>query len=157
MGIEPTSDSDCRSTVLKDVEMAASPQVSRLHRGHRLPIPPLSRAAAALPDGARAAAGPGPGAAYQARWHAGWRRGSGVIAPVRELLTVRAMSAPTNDGGNWLTVKDILDDLGIARSTFDTWRLLGTGPRTVKLPNKQLRIRRDWYAEWLRSLEDGAA
>ena len=42
----------------------------------------------------------------------------------------------------WLTVADILDDLGIPRRTWQRWRELGRTPEAIKLPNKELRIRR---------------
>jgi predicted site-specific integrase-resolvase len=53
----------------------------------------------------------------------------------------------------WLTVKDILDDLGIPRRTWQQWRELGRVPKYIKLPNGQLRVRRDDYETWLAQLE----
>jgi hypothetical protein len=34
---------------------------------------------------------------------------------------------------------------------------MGIGPRSIKLPNGQVRIRRSALNDWLRHLEDGAA
>jgi predicted DNA-binding transcriptional regulator AlpA len=48
-----------------------------------------------------------------------------------------------------LTIDEVLDELRVARSTFDTWRVLGAAPECIKLPNGQLRIRRSALAEWL--------
>lgn len=57
---------------------------------------------------------------------------------------------------NWLTVQDILDDLGIPRRTWQRWRALGRAPRCKRLPNGELRIRRDHYEIWLDSLDEVA-
>jgi predicted DNA-binding transcriptional regulator AlpA len=48
-----------------------------------------------------------------------------------------------------LTIDQILTELQVARSTFDTWRALGTAPECIKLPNGQLRIRRAVFDAWL--------
>ena len=57
----------------------------------------------------------------------------------------------------WLTVADILADLGIPRRTWQRWRELGRAPEAIKLPNKELRIRRSVYEAWLADLEESAA
>jgi predicted DNA-binding transcriptional regulator AlpA len=54
-----------------------------------------------------------------------------------------------------LRLLDILDDLGVSRSTFHDWRAKGRAPRCLKLPNGELRIRRTDYEAWLRTLETG--
>jgi predicted DNA-binding transcriptional regulator AlpA len=56
-----------------------------------------------------------------------------------------------------LTVVDFCAELGIARSTFYDWRAKGAGPRCIKLPNGELRIRRAEVAAWLDNLEEVAA
>lgn len=56
-----------------------------------------------------------------------------------------------------LTVVDFCTELGIARSTFYDWRAKGAGPRCIKLPNGELRIRRTEVATWLDNLEEVAA
>ena len=48
-----------------------------------------------------------------------------------------------------LTLAEVLAELKVARSTFDTWRVLGTAPECIKLPNGQLRIRRSALDAWL--------
>jgi hypothetical protein len=59
-----------------------------------------------------------------------------------------------------LTVLDILADLADAdgnplpRRTWDEWRAKRTGPKCIKLPNGQLRVRRAEYDRWLKSRED---
>ncbi|TCN39848.1 helix-turn-helix protein [Kribbella orskensis] len=57
---------------------------------------------------------------------------------------------------NHLTVAEFCEELGIARSTFYDWRTKGTGPKCIKLPNNELRVRRDELERWLDSLEDAA-
>ena len=53
-----------------------------------------------------------------------------------------------------LTVDQILEDLGdVSRRTFYEWRAKGTGPKCVKLPNGELRIRRAEYERWLAERE----
>ena len=57
----------------------------------------------------------------------------------------------------WLTVADILDDLGIPRRTWQRWRELGLAPEAIRLPNRELRIRRRVYDAWLADLEEAPA
>jgi predicted DNA-binding transcriptional regulator AlpA len=64
----------------------------------------------------------------------------------------RSMSTPTH-----LTVLDFCAELGVARSTFYEWRAKGTGPRCIRLPNGELRIRRTDVDAWLAGLEDEAS
>lgn len=51
-----------------------------------------------------------------------------------------------------ISYEDVLHELDIARSTMDNWRKEGKAPRFAKLPNGQLRTRRDWLNEWLEQL-----
>lgn len=55
-----------------------------------------------------------------------------------------------------LTIADVCNELGIARSTFDDWRTKGRAPRCIKLPNGQLRVRIDEYERWLDTCEEAA-
>jgi flavin-dependent dehydrogenase len=61
-----------------------------------------------------------------------------------------------------LTVAEILEDLGdeegkpLPRRTWDEWRAKGTGPKCIKLPNGQLRVRRAEYDRWLATREEAA-
>ena len=65
--------------------------------------------------------------------------------------TRRAGSRTAN---SMLTVDQILEDLGdVSRRTFYEWRAKGTGPKCVKLPNGELRIRRAEYERWLAERE----
>lgn len=54
----------------------------------------------------------------------------------------------------WLTVAEILKDLGVPRRTWQRWRELGLAPEAIKLPNRELRIRRSVYEAWLAGLEE---
>jgi predicted DNA-binding transcriptional regulator AlpA len=70
-----------------------------------------------------------------------------------------ASAAPTpltHKSRDKLTVAEVCDDLQIAQSTFYEWRTKGTGPRCIKLPNGQLRVRRTDLESWLDTREDAA-
>lgn len=56
----------------------------------------------------------------------------------------------------WMTMSDVMADLGVARSTIDKWRACGKGPRFKKLPNGELRLKRSEYEEWLERLPEAA-
>ncbi|MFD7606528.1 helix-turn-helix transcriptional regulator [Streptomyces mirabilis] len=64
------------------------------------------------------------------------------------------MTARTQD--EKMTVKEVIADLKVAPSTFYRWRQLGKGPRAIKLPNGDVRIRRSEYERWLTEREDVA-
>jgi predicted DNA-binding transcriptional regulator AlpA len=55
-----------------------------------------------------------------------------------------------------LTVGEVLAELRVARSTFDTWRALGTAPTCIKLPNGQLRVSRSALDSWLNAQIEAA-
>lgn len=63
---------------------------------------------------------------------------------------------PSTSTRTHLTVIDFCTELGVARSTFYDWRAKGAGPRCIKLPNGELRIRRADADEWLTDLEESA-
>lgn len=69
------------------------------------------------------------------------------------------MMAPERGRRDKLTVKEILADLAdesgkpLPRSTWDDWRAKGTGPKCIKLPNGELRVRRAEYERWLAERE----
>jgi predicted DNA-binding transcriptional regulator AlpA len=55
-----------------------------------------------------------------------------------------------------LTVRQVLEELGgISRRTFYRWRELRTAPRCIRLPNGELRVRRDVLNAWLEDLGEG--
>jgi len=51
-----------------------------------------------------------------------------------------------------LTIAEVLGEIKVARSTFDTWRSLGCAPECIKLPNGQIRVRRCALESWLAAL-----
>lgn len=63
---------------------------------------------------------------------------------------------PIHTARGMLTVPEVLDELQVAESTFYDWRRKGTGPRCIKLPNGQLRVRRGDLEAWLGKREDAA-
>lgn len=57
-----------------------------------------------------------------------------------------------------LTIAEVLEELnGVARSTFNKWRALGIAPRSIKLPNGELRVRRSDLQAWLADREEPVA
>ena len=58
--------------------------------------------------------------------------------------------------GEWLSIDDFCEELGVPASTAYKWSSLGSGsgrfPRCCRLPNGKIRIRRDWLEEWLNGL-----
>ena len=58
---------------------------------------------------------------------------------------------------SWLSMKEVLEDLGVPRSTMNDWRARGQGPRFVKLPGGQLRLSRVEYEAWCADLQEAAA
>ncbi|MFF3858710.1 helix-turn-helix transcriptional regulator [Streptomyces sp. NPDC002209] len=56
----------------------------------------------------------------------------------------------------WLTIDEVIDEIGVPRATFYRWRQLKKGPKSLKLPNGDVRIRRSALNEWITSLEEAA-
>jgi predicted DNA-binding transcriptional regulator AlpA len=56
---------------------------------------------------------------------------------------------PSAKSDSLLTIAEVLAELQVARSTFDTWRVLGAAPDCIKYPNGQLRVRRSALDAWL--------
>lgn len=53
-----------------------------------------------------------------------------------------------------LTIPEVCDELGVARSTFYDWRASHRAPKCIKLPNGAIRVRRGDLDTWLVSLEN---
>ena len=55
----------------------------------------------------------------------------------------------------WLSIRDIANDLAISVHTAYKWSARGQPwfPKAIRLRNGDLRVRRDWYDQWLRRLE----
>ncbi len=60
----------------------------------------------------------------------------------------------------WMSMDDFRTELGIASSTAYKWSSAGPAsgrfPHYRKLPNGSIRIRRDWFDEWVESLGPAA-
>ncbi|GHB21584.1 excisionase [Streptomyces umbrinus] len=55
-----------------------------------------------------------------------------------------------------LTVRQVIEELGgISRRTFYRWRELHIAPRCIRLPNGELRVRRDVLNDWLAERAEG--
>lgn len=55
-----------------------------------------------------------------------------------------------------LTITAFCEELDVARSTFYDWRAKGSAPRCIKLPNGEIRIRRQDLERWLDTCEEAA-
>lgn len=56
-----------------------------------------------------------------------------------------------------LTMSEVCAELRISRSTFYYWRQTGKGPRCIKLPNGDVRVRRIDLDAWLDTCEEEVA
>lgn len=54
----------------------------------------------------------------------------------------------------WMTVPEVLDELAIARRTWQRWRALGRTPKCTRLHNGKLRIERCDFEEWMNSMTE---
>lgn len=57
------------------------------------------------------------------------------------------------DPNEKLTVSELCAELKVSRSTFYDWRQKRRGPRCIRLPNGDLRIRRRDLDAWLATRE----
>lgn len=65
--------------------------------------------------------------------------------------------APPAGAATWMTIDDLCRELGVAPSTAYKWCAAGTAsgkfPRFRRLPNGSVRIRREWFDEWIEGLD----
>jgi predicted DNA-binding transcriptional regulator AlpA len=68
----------------------------------------------------------------------------------------RRRSTTSNARGaeEYLTIPEVVAELRIPRLTFYYWRQLGRGPKALKLPNGDVRIRHGDLDSWLSDLEE---
>jgi predicted DNA-binding transcriptional regulator AlpA len=52
-----------------------------------------------------------------------------------------------------LTLPQVTEELGISASTFYDWRSKNRAPKSIKLPNGSLRVRRSSLNRWLEERE----
>lgn len=64
------------------------------------------------------------------------------------------MAYRTTQSRTYLTLGELLAELDIPKSTFFRWKATGQAPRTIKLPNGSLRIRRRDLDTWLNAHEE---
>ncbi len=55
-----------------------------------------------------------------------------------------------------LTIGEVCEELHVSRSTFYEWRAKGKAPRCIKLPNREIRVRRSELDRWIASCEEVA-
>ena len=53
---------------------------------------------------------------------------------------------------SWLTMSEVMEELGVSRSTVDGWRKDARCPKFTKLPSGGLRLRRADLDAWLDAL-----
>lgn len=55
----------------------------------------------------------------------------------------------------WLSTRQIAADLDVSASTAYKWSARGDPwfPRSIRLRNGDIRVRRDWYEQWLAAME----
>jgi excisionase family DNA binding protein len=65
-------------------------------------------------------------------------------------------TAPARRQDEWLSIEDFCEELGVPKSTAYKWAEAGPEagrfPRYRRLPNGRIRIRRDWFEEWVDGL-----
>ena len=52
-----------------------------------------------------------------------------------------------------LDVPDVCSELGVPRSTLYAWWGRGRGPRRIALPNRTVRVRREWLDDFVLNCE----
>ncbi|MEQ7011373.1 helix-turn-helix domain-containing protein [Actinopolymorpha sp. B17G11] len=55
-----------------------------------------------------------------------------------------------------LTIPEVCSELRVSRSTFYHWRQIGKGPRCIKLPNGDVRVRRSDLDAWIETYTEAA-
>ncbi|MFJ6633347.1 helix-turn-helix transcriptional regulator [Streptomyces sp. NPDC091376] len=55
-----------------------------------------------------------------------------------------------------LTISEVIEEIGVPRATFNRWRQLRKGPKSIKLPNGAVRIRRSELDRWIEPMEEAA-
>lgn len=73
----------------------------------------------------------------------------------RELVPTATDRHGITSEARWLSIRQIAADLGVSTSTAYKWSARGAPwfPRCIRLHNRDIRVRRDWYETWLDELE----
>lgn len=72
------------------------------------------------------------------------------------MATDRPTPSRPPGASRWLSIRQIAEDLGVSSSTAYKWSARGAPwfPRSIRLRNGEIRVRKDWYEEWLEAHED---
>lgn len=71
-------------------------------------------------------------------------------------MSATTYSRPSAGSRTQLTISQVCEELNVSRSTFYDWRSKGKAPRCIKLPNGEIRVRRNELDRWLASCEEHA-
>ena len=73
----------------------------------------------------------------------------------REIVPTTIDRRGITTDARWLSIREIATDLGVSSSTVYKWSARGAPwfPRSIRLRNGDVRVRRDWYESWLGELE----
>jgi predicted DNA-binding transcriptional regulator AlpA len=77
------------------------------------------------------------------------------MTQTREMVPSGADRHGIDSEARWLSIRQIAGDLGVPSSTAYKWSARGVPwfPRSIRLNNGDIRVRRDWYEGWLGALE----
>ena len=76
------------------------------------------------------------------------------MTQTREMLPTAGDRHGIASDARWLSIRQIASDLGVSSSTAYKWSARGAPlSRTIRLHNGDIRVRRDWYEQWLAALE----
>ena len=78
-----------------------------------------------------------------------------MVTQTREMVPSARDRLGIASDARWLSIRQIAVDLGVSSSTAYKWSARGVPwfPRTIRLHNGDIRVRRDWYEQWLAALE----
>jgi predicted DNA-binding transcriptional regulator AlpA len=83
--------------------------------------------------------------------------GEDAVTTARSTQNDRTIPGAAARSNALLSIPEVIAEIGVPRSTFYRWRQLGVGPKAIKLPNGQVRVRRSALDDWLSSLEGDVA
>jgi excisionase family DNA binding protein len=69
-------------------------------------------------------------------------------------MTARTPGTSTQRANQFLTIAQVCEELRVSRSTFYDWRAKGKAPHGLKLPNGEIRVRRNELDHWLATCEE---
>jgi predicted DNA-binding transcriptional regulator AlpA len=77
------------------------------------------------------------------------------MTQTREMVPTAGDRRGIASDARWLSIRQIAGDLGVSSSTAYKWSARGVPwfPPSIRLHNGDIRVRRDWYEQWLAALE----